>query len=410
MNPRKFYSLFLAGLCFLGTALPVFGASFPAALMDRPVTVSGNGKSHTIAVLGKDGNIWTEKWSGSSELGGPVSGWSCWTRQADLVLGDGKVASSPWLQAPNGAGTINLFALGQGDSTRRICQWTMFTQAFQGTNGIAGADSVVTSLASAQTNSGWQTLFAIFADSSLRYRQWDSVNWVWSGWKVLGSGFALLPPFATQVTATDVNVYATRPDGIVIQNWWNGTTWSGWVTPPWQKVASSPASVNLDWTTHFLFARDSGGNAVGAIWNGSNWTALPPSEIPVLSGVSAVVADTDSVLIYAKAPDSSLIRFPWSRKHSWGAVEHLDGPGSCGTTSVKHFATGPLREIRWESGSLRLSQDLAEMGGTLGVFALDGRHEANLAWSPGQTSLRASLHSGLHQVRMESGSAALFVP
>ena len=269
---------------------------------------------------------------------------------------------------------------------------------------------MATSFASAQTSSGWQSLFAIFADSALRYRQWDSVNWVWSGWKVLGSGFALLPPFATQVTDTDVNVYATRPDGIVVQNWWNGKVWSGWMTPSWQKVVSSPASVNLDWSTHFLFAKDSGGKAVGAIWSGGTWTALPPSNIAVLSGVSAVAADTDSVLVYAKAPDSSLIRFPWSRKHSWGAVEHLDGPGTCATTSVHPVSTRSLFEIRWENGSLRLPRGLVETGGALGIFALDGRREASLAWSSGQSSVGAPLRSGLHEVRLETGSTILFVP
>jgi hypothetical protein len=381
----------------------------PSSFWDRPVAVAGRGATHEISVTGPDSNAWVRQWTGN-EITINSGRWSSWTPLSDYVLGSGKIVSAPYMQAPNHANVVNLFALGRQDPTLRICQWTRYTTNYTGSNGIPGTDSVVSSLAAAQTGSGYQALYAVFKDGSLRARQWDSIQMTWSGWSVLGTGFAPLPPYANQVAGTQVNLFATRLDGTVMQDSWNGTRWSGWLTIPWKKVASSPASVNFDSTWHLLFAKDSTGKAAGAIWNGETWTTLPPSGIPVLSGLAPVVADTDSVLVYALAPDSSLIRFPWSRKHSWGEVQYVLAPRPTAAVLRSVVAASGSERVRWAAGRIHVPADWSASAGSLEIRDLRGARVASVDLRAGQKEYSLPLRSGLYSLRSGARSAVLIVP
>jgi len=395
-------------LVMLSTTLSVGGVVFASGsrgFTDRPVGVSGSDSLQHVAVLGTDKNIWTRDWIVDS-LG---SRWTTWARQQDLVVSDGDFICSPWLQAPNGGGIVNLFALGSQGNSSHLAQWTWSKGGYSQTDGIDGFDSVVASVSATQTARGWQTIFAVFADSTLRYRQWDSLSWVWGGWTVLGSGFAFLPPFATQVLDTQVNVYALRPDGTVAQDWWNGTTWSGWLYPPWQKVGSSPSSVNFDQTTHFLFSQDSGSIVIGAIWDGISWTALPSSGVKTLSGVTPVVAGADSLLIYALSPDSELIRFPWTRKNSWGSVEDL-GPLPPSTAALARKRTPQRPELRQEGAFLVLPPDLGFAPGRLRIVDSRGQVAQSARWTAGTFRIPLDLRPGIYWVQSSGQVFALPVP
>jgi len=406
MHPHPRNSPLQTLLCALFAVGTAGFASDTRAFTDRPVGASGSDGLQHVAVLGKDKNIWTRDWIVDS-LG---ARWTAWTRQPDLVLPSGEFFSSPWLQAPNGGGIVNLFALGSAGSGYHLAQWTERNGAYSQTNGIDGFDSVVASISSTQTARGWQTIFALFADSSLRYRQWDSIQWTWSGWTVLGTGFALLPPFATQVIDTQVNVYALRPDGTVAQDWWNGTTWSGLLYPPWRKVYSSPSSVNFDQTTHFLFAQDSDSIAVGAIWDGRSWTGLPSSGVKTLSGVTPLVAGPDSLLIYALSPDSELIRFPWTRKNSWGKIEDL-GPLPPLSVSLvsRPGASAPFADFRFEAGFLRIPAALRGSEGSLSVLDLRGKIVRTASWTRGTSGISMQLDPGTYRVQFKGGARTLLV-
>lgn len=402
-------SRFLQAL-FVSVLSVAAGAAVPdpdsRGMKDRPVGVSGSDSLQHVAVLGSDKNIWTRDWI----VDGSGSRWTAWTRQQDLNVPQGGFVSAPWLQAPNGGGIVNLFALGAYGGVPRAAQWTGTRTGYSQTNGIGGFDSVVTSIAATQTARGWQTIFAVFADSSLRYRQWDSVQWTWSGWTVLGTGFPPLPPFATQVNDTQVNVYALRPDGTVSQDWWNGVSWSGWLQPPWKKVRSSPSSTNFDKTWHFLFAQDSDGVAAGAIWDGVSWTALPPSGVKVLAGVTPVVAGPDSLLIYALAPDSELIRFPWTRAHSWGSVEHLGflPPFSAALAPSSRAAQPP--ELHRDGSDLVLSQDMGRQSGRLRIVDSRGQVVQMLRWTAGTFRVPLELRPGIYWAQSTDKVYALPVP
>jgi hypothetical protein len=397
--------IFLVMVCTTLSAGGIASASDSRGFTDRPVGVSGSDSLQHMAVLGTDKNIWTRDWIVDS-LG---ARWTAWTLQPDLVVPAGDFASSPWLQAPNGGGIVNLFVLGGAGNALRAAQWTESQGIYSQTRGIEGFDSVVASISATQTARGWQTIFAVFSDSSLRYRQWDSVQWTWSGWTVLGTGFALLPPFATQVLDTQVNVYALRPDGTVAQDWWKGSSWSGWVYPPWQKVFSSPSSVNFDQTTHFLFAQDSDCVAVGAIWDGISWTVLPPSGVKTLSGVTPVVAGADSLLIYALSPDSELIRFPWTRRNSWGSVEDL-GPVPPSTTGLARKHTPRRPELRQEGAFLVLPPELGLAPGRLRIVDSRGQVAQTARWTAGTSRIPLDLRPGIYWVQSSGQVFALPVP
>jgi hypothetical protein len=309
------------------------------------------------------------------------------------------------MQAPNNEGLVNLFALGFDGTNSRLAQWTDLSK----TDGIPGFDSVATSIAAAQTGSEFQAVFAVFADGTLRYKQWDGIAWTWGDWSILGTGFAILPPFAAQVGDTQVNVYALRTDGTVAQDWWNGTAWSGWMYPSWRKVYSSPSSVSFDSTTHFLFAQDSGSVVIGAIWDGISWTALPSSGVKTLSGVTPVVAGPDSLLIYALSPDSELIRFPWSRASSWGKVEDL-GPLPPQTASVaSRPRSTPLQGFRMEGPFLQLPASLGDSAGSLWILDLRGGIIRAATWTRGTSRIPMSLPRGIYRIRFEGVAQALLV-
>jgi|GEM_PF-1918359 len=392
-------------------ALPDSGNAPPAppvasgnGMTDRPVAVSGSGGLHHIAVRGRDGNIWVRDWVAASL----VHRWTDWVSLEDLVLPEGGFTSSPWLQALNGAGFSNLFALGGKASSPHLAQWVGEDGGFVQSDGLDQNDSIATSVASAQVGSGHQSIFAIFADSSLRVRQWDSVSWTWSGWSVLGTGFSLLPPYATQVNDTQVNVYARKPDGTVSQNWWNGIFWSGWVYPAWQKTLSSPSSANFDATTHFLFAQGSDSVVVGAIWNGIYWTALPSSGVKTLSGVTPVVAGPDSLLVYGLAPNGNLIRFPWTSAHSWGSVEDL-GPLPPATAALGERPTAGLAVGMHQEGNfLVLSPEMGLASGQLRVLDSRGRLVRTATWTAGTSRIPLVLKAGVYWV--QAGGRALAFP
>lgn len=284
----------------------------------KALSVGNSARGHLIAIRDDLGHLKTIEWDSTKRA------WSSW----DTLPAQSGTYSDPWVQAVEGWSTHglvnNVFALNRNEmSTIRTSQWIRTPAGTQTTIGIGESDSVWFRPASARLGvNGSQALFAVFRDSTLRMRTWDSLARKWSGWQAMEmkTGF---PPTATQVDANNVNVYVTLPDGSIRQNWWRTNVWNGWVVPAYGGAASEPSSVNTNWYDHLLFSFSPAGIPQYQYWNGGSWTSWANLKFPAKRHLSPVVAGTDSILLYGLDSTNQIVRVGWRKGRGWGHAETL---------------------------------------------------------------------------------------
>jgi len=287
-------------------------------LLAKALSVGNSARGHLIAIRDDLGRLKTIEWDSTKRA------WSTW----DTMPAQSGIYSDPWVQAAEGwssHGLVNnVFALNRSETNSiRTSQWIRTPAGSETTIGIGESDSIWFRPASARLGEkGSQALFAVFRDSTLRMRVWDSVSREWSGWKEMGmkTGF---PPTATQVDSQNVNVYVTVADGSIRQNWWRTNVWNGWVVPSYGGAASEPSSVNTNWYDHLLFSFSPGGVPQFQYWNGGSWTSWAKLNFPAKRDLSPVVAGTDSVLLYGIDSADQIVRIGWKKAHGWGLAETL---------------------------------------------------------------------------------------
>ncbi|MBK9577198.1 MAG: hypothetical protein IPK50_04810 [Fibrobacterota bacterium] len=301
------------------------------------VSVAPSLKGHVLAIRDLKDSLRVNEWDSAKNV------WSGWLSLPSPIGG----VSDPWVQAPVG-GINNIFALRLSEAGRWIEQWLRYPEgAIVRSNGIGQADSVVTRPVCGRIGSdGKQTLFAVFQDSMVRMRTWDSLARGWGGWSQMGMK-SRLPLSLNQVTATQLNLFATNGSSLQ-QDWWKGTVWSGWVEPAASGIGSDPVSVNVNETEHFLFALSLEGSVQAKFWNGSFWSDWSLLNFPAKRSLTAVALGNDSVLLYGIDAQGTIIRTAWSRKLGWGAPEAVreckipDPPVASPPTAVK---TGTRRLV-----------------------------------------------------------------
>ncbi|MEK7393717.1 MAG: hypothetical protein AAB214_14255, partial [Fibrobacterota bacterium] len=282
------------------------------------LSVGASAKGHLVAIRGIDGFLKTIEWDSTTRK------WSSWNEIPSQSL----AYSAPWVQAPvniDGVGlTNNIFALNYLEGHIRTSQWIRESAGgFQTSIGIGESDSIWFRPVTAHLGPvGQQALFAVFRDSCLKMRVWDSLQRTWGPWSNMGIKTAL-PPTANQVGPNDVNIYVTMPNGSIRQNWWTQSAWSGWVVPAYSGAASEAPSVNINWYDHLLFSFDAQGKPQVRYWNGSSWTGWSPLNFPVKRSLNPVVAGSDSVLLYGLDSANQVVRIGWRKGGSWSVPETL---------------------------------------------------------------------------------------
>lgn len=233
------------------------------------------------------------------------------------------IVSNPWLQAPVG-GLNNLYALGEKNGVRRTFQWIYRNGSFISTAGLGESEDAV-SLASGRIGSdGKQALFAVFKDSSVHMRVWDSLGWAWGGWTSLDHKTTRTLD-AVQIADDQLNLYATMPDGRVDQRWWQSTQWSPWVVPSADPIVSGPSSANFDIVHHVLFGIDAQGWLVERNWDGSSWTGWNRLCWKPQSEPAPVVRDGVLHLFFLDA-DGAVVELERTLGTSWKIASRSSGP------------------------------------------------------------------------------------
>lgn len=273
------------------------------------VSVAPSTKGHVLAIRDLRDSLRINEWDASESV------WSGWLSLPAPIGG----VSDPWVQAPVG-GINNIFALRLSETGRWIEQWLRYPEgSIVRSNGIGQADSVVSRPVCGRVGTdGRQSLFAVFKDSTVRMRTWDSLARSWGGWSQLDMK-SRLPLSLNQVTSTQLNLFATSGSSLQ-QNWWNEASWSGWVEPAASGIGSDPVSVNLNYREHFLFALSPEGSVQKQFWDGSTWSDWSLLDFPAKRSLGAVALGNDSLLLYGIDAQGTIIRTSWSRKLGWGAT------------------------------------------------------------------------------------------
>ncbi len=363
----------------------------PRSLLDgRPLAVVVQGDRHVLAVRGRDGGIWSRDWNG-----GTCGAWGAWTRlPADPAT---RFRSSPWLQAEVG-GLHNLYALDSSSEHPKIFQWIKDSETYRPTRGLPEAREIVSSLASGHLQKGVQVLFGVGPDSSLRIRVWDSLANSWNRWERMSGPKTVHPPYVVQVTPTDLNLYVTTLDGQIHQNWFDGSSWSGWVVPAFEPVVSAPSSVNFNWSDHVLFGQGPDRHPLMRLWNGASWSGWSKVPFTSLASTSPVVSGVDSLTLYALALDSMIIRAGWSARSGWSAVDTVGAiPPLAPDERPKTHDKGRREIVRVRDQHVEIPEEAAAEGGILRVHGPSGKVVLVRTVAPRQTRISVGhLPKGSH--------------
>ncbi len=321
-------------------------------------------KGHSLAIRDLAGIIQTIDWDSSLQK------WSEWK----IPEGQHRTNSDPWLQAPVG-NVNNLMVLSRQDSTQRTNQWILTPTGFVNTIGIGESDSILFRPASGRMGpDGQQALVAVFQDSSVKLRVWDSLDRSWGDWQDLGAKTAF-PPSIVQVTPNDLNLYITLSSGEILQNWWHVSSWSGWVVPAYGGSASEPSSVNLNWADHLLFSLSDNGTPQVRYWNGSSWTGWNTLAFPAVKSLSPVVVGVDSVLLYGLDVANQIVRMGGKFGGFWSKPETL---GNCPKT-VRPRDTRILSAAQTPDGTLLAIRGWND---SLYTLVLGGQDSSCRGWNP----------------------------
>jgi len=303
--------------------LAYFAASAPSnpsvstcgnAWTANTISVARSATGHML-VLQDSSGIRLSEWSDATRA------WSDWSN----LPGQDSIVSDAWIQ-PHVSGINNIFALSRRAGTQRIEQWLRHQDgSIAKSIGIDGADSVVfRPVCGRKGPNGEQALFAVFRDSTIRTRVWDSLGRVWGGWSQMGQKTGH-PLSLNQVQSNMFNLFSLSGE-TVWQNWWTGSGYSGWVVPAVAGTRNDPVSVNLNYNDHFLFSFAPNGLAQSRFWNGSDWTGWSALEFPATHSLAAVAISNDSLLLYGLDNQNRVLQVGWSRTKGWGTAQEL---GAC---------------------------------------------------------------------------------
>lgn len=349
-------------------------------LHGRPLAVAVQGGVHVLAIRGLDGGIWSREWKGRAH-----DDWSAWSRLPSDAGDD--FVSSPWLQAAVG-GLHNLYALGSSSDQPRIHQWIKDGKGFHATHGLPEVREIVSSLASGHLQQGIQVLFGIGPDSTLRIRTWDSLANRWNGWQRMTGPKTVHPPYVVQVSPTNINLYVTTLDGQIHQNWFDGSSWSGWVVPAYEPVFSAPSSVNFNWNDHVLFGQGPDRHPRMRLWNGVSWTEWSKVPFTALASTSPVVSGPDRLTLYALALDSMIIRADWSIRSGWSKVDTVGPlPPATGDGRPKTHDRGRQEIVRVRDQHVVLPEEATSEGGVLRIHGPSGQVVLRRTVAPKQTRI-----------------------
>ena len=98
----------------------------------------------------------------------------------------------------------------------------------------------------------------------------------WSNWNSLGTNVNMIgSPAAMQWGSSEMDVYARgESDSHIYKDTWNGSTWSGFNSLGGNEI-SDPTSIPFS-TEMDVYVKNSGGNTDKNTWNGSSWSGFNP--------------------------------------------------------------------------------------------------------------------------------------
>jgi hypothetical protein len=256
---------------------PIAGATCNPAFNSSSISVATSTHGHIAASHGNDGIIRISEFSEDSDFWG---GWLNLSKTTDVGS-----YSDAWIQ-DYVTGSGNYVYAVKGDS---LIQWrlanysstfSVFRSALSGATGISGRP------ASARLSSTIKTAVAANFNGTIMVRA--NTNGTWGSWTSLsGLSNAQGSPWMTQLPSYQVNLYVRTNDQKIKQNYWNGTSWSGWMEVVSSGVNSDPAST-YDGSTgnHYLYYLKT--NDVAAQWTYSGgWTS---KDLPTFTGKRSYAA------------------------------------------------------------------------------------------------------------------------
>lgn len=305
--------MLLSTLAFLAsTALPPQSASVCGNVWTaNSISAARSAKGHAL-VLQDGSGIRLAEWNNATRS------WSDWS----IPSGQASIVSDAWIQT-HVSGINNIFALSRQSGTQRIEQWLRYGDgSIVKSIGIDEADSVVfRPVCGHKGPRGEQALFAVFRDSTIRTRVWDSLERTWSGWSQMGHKTGR-PLSLNQVQPNMFNLFSLSGE-TVWQNWWTGSGYNGWVVPAVDGTGNDPISVNLNYDDHFLFSFAPNGQVQSRFWNGSYWTGWSPLELPATHSLAAVAISNDSLLLYGLDSRNQVLQAGWNRTRGWSPAQQL---------------------------------------------------------------------------------------
>lgn len=318
--------------------------------------------------------------------GGIHQEWTVLPSSRNAAIGWG-----PFIQSPAG-GMMNIFALGRSDASGCFSQHIVDLSRDTGLGVLATqvllgeSEQYASSLASGSLGGGRMGVWGVSPDSQLVGKTWEPLKNAWTptGSSSLKTAHA---PWVTQVTPTTVNLYATALDGTIKQNYYNGSTWSGWLSNPTPMlVVSGPSSSVLGEGRHVLFSQTRDSTLQAMVWDGAKWGDMSLSSFKVLSGPTSQPIWNSEVVLYALALDSQVVRIRWSEAKRWIGLESLGPiPGAGLEVSVQRRPAAFPALAR--NGRVELPGGLADRSGRLDVMDVHGRTLGSAIKVVGETTV-----------------------
>ncbi len=293
------------GLALIAVHSSASAAGCDLSWMGSGITAAPTDSGHMIALRGTDGVIRLNEWRIKSKT------WSGWM----LPSNQNGVISDPWIQY-SAEGGQNVYARS---STGATLQWICVRNPdgswkINVTSNVPDGKLTPTGrVTSARfSTSGEQRLIATFADGTVKYQTWTlyapppASAGTWNGmWTDLGITNVVGSPWATQVTPTTVNLYVRLKDGTMRQNYWNGTSWSGWIKLPLPSAAASDPTSYFDGTGHWLDYMGTDGVPVQMMYY-MGWTS---SRLTTFPAKSSLVAYAPGSLTYGIDANKNVLKF-----------------------------------------------------------------------------------------------------
>jgi hypothetical protein len=105
-------------------------------------------------------------------------------------------------------------------------------------------------------------------------------------------------PYAIQLSPTTVNLYVHQADGSIRQNYWNGSSWSGWLTPDGSGSIGYGDVASTFATYHYLYSFSTNGNLESEAYTGGSWTAWTTYASPIKKSLAPVKTSGFNGILY----------------------------------------------------------------------------------------------------------------